>query len=110
MSHDTDTDPVLRHSRREAIIIGLAWLASTTYCCAYSYFAGYIRPGRPLGREDVQPILGMPSWVFWGIMVPWLACALFTFWFAGFYMADDDLGRDHTNELESDIREGGLHG
>lgn len=104
-----DTDPVLKNSRREAIIIGVVWLAATTYCCAYSYWAGYNRPGQALGRGDVHPILGMPSWVFWGFMVPWALCALFTFWFAGFYMSDDDLGQDHTAELEGDIREGGVH-
>lgn len=102
-------DPVLKNARREAIIIGVAWFLSTVYCCVYCYWTGYIREGHPLGAEDVRPILGMPSWVFWGIMVPWLICSLFTFWFAGFYMTDDDLGMDHTNELESDIREGGLH-
>jgi hypothetical protein len=102
-------DPVLRHSRREAIIIFLAWLAATVYCCTYSYLYGYIREGRPLGPEDVRPILGMPSWVFWGFMVPWGVCALFTVWFAGFYMKDDDLGSDHAAELEEDIREGVGH-
>ncbi|MBX6315902.1 MAG: hypothetical protein IRY99_23765 [Isosphaeraceae bacterium] len=102
-------DPVLRHARREAIIISLVWLAATVYCCTYAYLFGYIRPDRPLGPEDVRPVLGMPSWFFWGVMVPWIICGLFTFWFAGFYMADDDLGRDHSAELEADIREGGLH-
>jgi hypothetical protein len=102
-------DPVLRHSRREAIIIFLAWLAATVYCCTYSYFYGYIREGHPLGPEDVRPVLGMPSWVFWGFMVPWGVCALFTVWFAGFYMKDDDLGSDHAAELEEDIREGVGH-
>jgi hypothetical protein len=103
-----DTDPVLKNARREAIIIGLVWLAATTYCCAYSYFAGYNHPGQVLGPQDVRPILGVPSWVFWGIMAPWLICGIFTFWFAGFFMRDDDLGKDHTPELETDIREGGL--
>ena len=42
-------DPVLRHARREAIIIGAAWLAATTYCCTYCYLFGYNRAGRPLG-------------------------------------------------------------
>jgi hypothetical protein len=101
---------VLKNSRREAIIIAVVWFASTTYCCTYCYLYGYIRDGRPLGPRDVQPILGMPSWMFWGVMVPWGICAIFTFWFAGFYMSDDDLGTNHTSELESDIREGGLHG
>ena len=104
-----DTDPVLKHSQREALIIAGAWLASTIYSCAYSYLFGYIRPGAALGVEDVRPMLGMPSWFFWGVLVPWGACALFTFWFAGFVMTDDDLGADHTPELERDIREGGLH-
>jgi hypothetical protein len=105
-----ETDPVLKHARREAVIIGLAWLASTVYSCTYCYLFGYIRPGRPLGPADIHPTFGMPSWVFWGIIAPWAVCSLFTFWFAGFYMSDDDLGKDHTPELESDIREGGRHG
>lgn len=104
-----DTDPVVRNARREAIIIGLAWVACTVYSCVYSYLYGYITPEHPLGAEDLHPILGMPSWVFWGIMAPWAACAVFIFWFAGFYMTDDDLGSDHATELESDVREGGLH-
>jgi hypothetical protein len=104
-----EPDPVLVNARREAVIIGLVWLASTIYTCIYCYLFGYIRPGRPLGPDDVKPVLGMPSWVFWGVMAPWAVCSVFTFWFAGFYMADDDLGKDHTPELESDIREGGLH-
>lgn len=101
-------DPVYRNSRREGLIIMAVWLASTIYCCVYSYFFGYIRPGHSLGPDDVQPIFGLPSWVFWGIMVPWAICGVFMFWFAGWYMADDDLGTDHSAELEADIREGGL--
>ncbi len=49
----------------------------------------------------------MPLWVIWGFIVPWGICAVFTFWFTGFFMADDDLGAVHATELESDIREGG---
>jgi hypothetical protein len=105
------TDPLLRNSRREAIIIGLVWLAATTYCCTYSYLFGYIREGHVLTRDDVRPIrwLGIPSWAFWGFIVPWGVCAVFTFWFAGWFVADDDLGVDHSAELEGDIREGSVH-
>ncbi|HEV3166254.1 MAG TPA: hypothetical protein VGZ22_19670 [Isosphaeraceae bacterium] len=100
-------DPVYQHARREAIIILSVWALSTVYSCAYCYLFGYSRPGRVFGPADVQPFWGVPSWVFWGILAPWAACAVFTFWFAGFYMADDDLGKDHAAELESDIRERG---
>ena len=102
------TDPLLRNSRREAIIIGLTWLAATVYCCVYSYLFGYIREGHPLGRADVRPTLGVPSWAFWGFLVPWGVCAAFTLWFAGWFVADDDLGVDHAGELDADIREGSL--
>lgn len=109
MSHQTETDPVLKHARREGVIIATLWLASTTYTCVYCYLFGYRREGNMLGVADIHPVFGIPSWVFFGILVPWAACSLFTFWFAGFYMTDDDLGKDRTPELESDIREGGLH-
>ena len=107
MSHKPD--PVLENARREGVVIGLVWLAATVYSCGYSYLFGYSRPDRPLGPGDVHPVFGMPSWFFWGVIIPWGICTLFTFWFAGFVMTDDDLGDDHTPELESDIREGGLH-
>ncbi len=100
-------DPTLRNARREAIIIVAVWALVTIYCCVYSYFTGYIRTGKALGLQDVQPVLGMPSWFFWGVIVPWILCTLFTFWFAGIFMTEDDLGSDHAAELESDIREGG---
>src|SRR5258705_6618862 len=46
-------DPVLRHARREGLIIISAWAAATAYCCLDSYFFGYIRPDRPLGPVDI---------------------------------------------------------
>jgi hypothetical protein len=55
---------------------------------------------RGLGR-------GVPSWFFWGVLAPWVLCGVFTVWFAGWVMADDDLGADQTPERERDIREGG---
>jgi hypothetical protein len=107
---DEREDPVLRHSKREGLIIVAVWAAATIYCCLYSYFFGYFRPGRELGPDDIHPVFGMPSWFFWGVIAPWAVCAVFSFWFAGTQMADDDLGADHSAELETDIREGGLHG
>ena len=80
-------DPVFRHAKREAWIILGAWIAATTYCYAYSYIYGYIRPGRSLTMDDVRPILGVPSWFFIGVLVPWGVCLIFTVWFAGWSCA-----------------------
>jgi hypothetical protein len=106
MSHEED--PVLRNSRREAIIILVVWALATVYCCGYYALFGYGPPGGTRGPEDLHPILGMPSWFFWGVFVPWFACGAFTIWFAGCYMKDDDLGADHAAELDADILEEGL--
>jgi hypothetical protein len=106
---DDRTDPVLKHSRREAIVIGLTWLAATAYTCGYCSLFGYRRPGRMLDVADIHPLFGVPSWVVWGVFAPWLACAVFTFWFGLAFMTDDDLGQDHAQELDRDIREGGTH-
>jgi hypothetical protein len=38
------------------------------------------------------------------VLVPWGACFAFTFWFVGTRMVEDDLGKDHAQELEEDIR------
>ncbi len=101
MPHASSTDPVLRHSRREAIIIGLAWLAATIYCCVYSYLFGYIRHGHPLGRDDVRPILGIPRGSFWGYHRPLGRLRAVHVLVRGLVRhADDDLGHDHTAELE----------
>ena len=98
-------DSVLVNARREAWAIASAWLAATIYCCAYYYLFGLIRTNHPLGSHDIRPILGMPSWFFWGVMLPWGLCTLFTIYFAGFVMTEDDLGEDHASDLEKQIHE-----
>ena len=65
-------------------------------CC---YLAGYHEPG----EAGPATVLGMPSWVFWGVLVPWLGADLFGFWFCFFFMADDPLGEseDEAGETRS---------
>ncbi len=99
-------DPVFVHSRLEAIVIAFLWTACTAYSCLYSYFLGYLRPGRDLGPSDVQPIMGVPSWFFWGVMAPWVVCGIANVLFSALFVKEDDLGLDHTIHLEHEIREG----
>ena len=53
-----------------------------------SYMLGY--------RSDEQTIasrvMGMPSWVFWGVLIPWIAATVTTIWFSWFFVANDPLG------------------
>jgi hypothetical protein len=96
-------DPVLRNSRREARVIALIWAIATTVCCTLCGWLGFnAEAGGPIAT-----FAGIPRWFFWGVMVPWLLCIVVTWWFAGVFMVEDDLGTDHSSELESDIREQG---
>lgn len=100
------TDPTFAHARREAIIIASAWAACTAVCCLTCYLMGYQRAGVALGAADVKPTAGVPAWFFWGVIAPWAASTAFTFWFAGWFMADDDLGEDHAADLQREIQSG----
>ncbi len=97
-------DPVLQNSRREGLFILVIWLSAAVFTCLYCYINGYIRAGQELGAQDLKPILGIPRWFFWGVVVPWLLCGVISIVFAAFFMADDDLGDDHASELDTDIR------
>ena len=52
----------------------------------YCYLFGYDND-----PETIRITLGMPSWVLWGVAVPWLAATVFSCWFALCYMKDDPL-------------------
>ena len=106
-----------RHTLREAIVILTIWLACFIYSVTFSYLYGYLSHepdpdslgtsvselAGPLHSLDRAPEtlstplgLGIPDWVFYGLIVPWLVCIAITFWFCLFYFADDDLG-DHVD-------------
>ena len=100
MSQSTD-DPVLRSARREAIVVFLTWLAAMTYTITYCYLNGYNRKA-----ESLKFVLGIPDWVFWGILAPWTVCALFSFYFGATFVRDEDLGEE-LPEQEDELGLGG---
>jgi len=91
-------DPVVLHARREALVILGAFAVCLVWSVGWCYLAGY---HEPTGAK-LATALGMPSWVFWGVLVPWLAADLFAFWFCLRFMADDPLGE---SEDEADPRD-----
>ena len=92
-STETSFDPTFLHARREAWLILCAWAVCLIWTVGYCAFAAYDVP-----PEQIQIILGMPSWVFWGVLVPWVAATLFSVWFSLAYIADDDLGESDDEE------------
>jgi hypothetical protein len=88
---------LLRHARREGLIIMAVWGISLLWSMIVGYFMGYRRKA-----EEMSLILGMPDWVFWSVVLPWALCFAFSIWFCFVFMADDDLGRDLGEESGHD--------
>ncbi len=82
-------DPLLRSARREALVVGVTWVCAMSWSVGYCAWFGY---GRSI--DGLTFVWGIPDWVFWGIVAPWLACIAFSFFFGARFMGDDDLGRD----------------
>ena len=96
-------DPVFLHSRREAIVIFFIWVTAIIWVVPYCYFNGF---GGNVDPGSISMIMGIPTWLFWGIFIPWLAADAFTIWFCFFYMQDDDLGEAHEGaDIEEELAE-----
>lgn len=105
-------DPLYLNSIREACLILVLWLAAGIFTVSWCYFGGYLthEPDLaaagpdlvdllgPFERFDRDPDslttplgLGIPDWIFYGVVLPWLACIGLTFWFCLKYFSEDDL-------------------
>lgn len=80
---------LLRNARREGVVILSVWAIALVWCVGVGYWYGYGRD-----PESIKLIWGVPDWVFWSVMVPWVLCLLFSIWFCFVFMSDDDLGHD----------------
>ena len=80
---------LLRHARREGLLIMAVWAACLIWNLVVGYFMGYRRPA-----AEMSLVLGIPDWIFWSVVLPWGLCLAFSTWFCFRYMADDDLGQD----------------
>ena len=82
-------DPVYVHARQETIIIvslcGLFLTITLVVCSTWGYDASAIEPA------EVGLTMGMPTWAFWGLLVPWVAVNVLTILFCFVWMKDDDL-------------------
>lgn len=107
-----EDDPVYRHCLREAVFIFSVWVACFVWTCAYCYLYGYsshepnpsgvspiggmVGPLESFNRSAsdlTYPLgLGVPDWVFYGVVVPWVLCIALSFWYCLCFFVEDDLG------------------
>ncbi|QDV68123.1 hypothetical protein Poly24_18310 [Rosistilla carotiformis] len=73
------------NSLRELKFVGCIGLTALAWTLIYSGWKGYSGDS-----ETVAVTLGMPSWIFWGITIPWCATSLATLFFALFVLREDD--------------------
>ncbi|WP_145343981.1 hypothetical protein [Rosistilla ulvae] len=81
IEYDTSYLNSLRELKFVVVIgsIALAWTL------IYGGWKGYSSD-----PEAVEITLGMPSWVFWGIAIPWCVTSMATLGFALFVLREDD--------------------
>lgn len=89
-----------RHARQclyEARVVAVIITIAMAFVSAILYTQGYLPPeSRP---EQPHLILGIPSWVIWGLVVPWLVMIVVTWLFALFVMKDDEPYFDVPDEM-----------
>ncbi len=103
MTDSTPARRLLHNAYRDLIVCLAAWLVTLIWTLSVYYLLGYRYPADHWLVRDgwVRPpdapigvILGVPDWVFHGIVIPWVASTVFTVVYVLFFMADDDLGTD----------------
>lgn len=69
--------------RREAIIAGALWVLFACWTIGACYVLGY-------NAEKVTFFHGIPTWILWGVLAPWVAATVANSLFAMYFMADDE--------------------
>jgi len=80
-------DPFFLHARREAVIIFCIWVVALIWAVPFCYYNGYAIDD----PVNIPTTLGIPSWLLWGIAMPWFLADIFTTWFCFWFMKDGDL-------------------
>ena len=77
------------HAGRRALIaaIGL-WFVGLVWCVTVMILRGYVSPADRPTQPDL--LFGMPSWVVWGLFIPWIAQIAAVWWFAICWLKDDE--------------------
>ena len=100
----TSARRTLRNARRESLLVAGIVLVALIWTVGYCSLRGYQHPadswlvtsGLAVNRtsEDLTTILGIPDWVFVGVVLPWIVCTIITIALSLRGLADDDLGAE----------------
>jgi hypothetical protein len=120
-------DLLYKNALREVAVILSAWTVCLVYTVTYCYLYGYLsHEGTPESMgPDIGTLVGplssfnrdpeslttplglaVPDWIFYGVVLPWVLCILFSLWFCLFYFREDDLGSEVTlqgDEVPDDV-------
>jgi hypothetical protein len=91
-------DPLVRNSLREAKGILWIWGIAFVWVVGYCSLRGTAGPGTVGSDQELSVVWGMPSWVFWGVALPWLISVLVSAWFALHCIADEPLSGTSNGE------------
>lgn len=82
-------------SLREFWVIVTAWIGFALWTTLAGSLLAFQRPdeGAPIATT-----FGMPRWVFFTVLLPWIAGNVFIFWFAVRFMQDTDLEDSDADE------------
>jgi hypothetical protein len=75
-------EPSYRRTLKEAVVALLLWLGAGIWVLSVSYWLGYRRPVHSIG--------GIPNWVLWGVLVPWVTLFFVHSWYSLFFLRADD--------------------
>lgn len=81
------SDQVFANSVRELRFVIVSWTVFCVWVVGYCGVFAY-----QVDAEELDLVFGFPSWVFWGIAVPWVAATGLTIFFALKVMREDPLG------------------
>lgn len=91
---ENSEDPSIVRIRYEATIVFFVWLVACVYTVGYCAVFGY----SPESGSSLS--FGVPSWVFWGIFLPWTISTVVSAYVAMVVLRDDDLGGEALEEVE----------
>lgn len=88
---------VYENTKKETWGILLLWACFALWVMIPCYLLGY----QQAPEETLKMVLGFPSWVFWGIALPWLGSNLAIILFVCFGMAEDPLDAHESSETDT---------